>query len=65
MPDARSEYLVRNGHGVWEICRPGVFLNPDSEAGEHGVRFVLAWADRQGAFHCSTDDVVDVRELPE
>lgn len=64
MPDTRSEYLVRNGHGVWEICRPGVFLNPDEE-GRKDIRFVLAWADRQGAFHCSTDDVVDVRELPE
>ncbi len=65
MSDARSEYLVRNGHGVWEICRSGVFLNPDVDAKENGVRFILAWADRRGAFHCSTDDVIDVRELPE
>lgn len=64
MDDTRSEYLVRNGHGVWEICRPGVFLNPDKEEWKE-VRFVLAWADRRGAYHCSVDDVVQVQELPE
>lgn len=56
-----TEYLVRDGLGRWEICRPGVFSLREEHYPEK--KFVVAWATRDGAFFCTNEDVLEVREL--
>lgn len=57
------EYLVRNGEGVWEICKAGIFFLPNKE--ESDVDYITAWCTRSGAFFCKNEDAIEVKTLPE